>query len=141
LPLPLPVHRAPPVSGRLQGVGRRHRPVRFPSLTVSLGVGDEENVHVWRHLAATRGGGGPSVEYHFRRPVRFGGSMARSKLAVLLLVAALTAAACGSRASRAQKLEALRGAGSGGSIEAGGTGGGLDTGAAAGTTGGATGGA
>src|SRR5207247_3492373 len=68
-------------------------------LPVPMGVRYEENMHVWTHLAVTRGGRTAGVEYHFRRPVRFGGSMANPKLAVLLLVAALTAAACGSRAS------------------------------------------
>src|SRR5436190_19540850 len=90
---------------------------------------------------ATRGGSSAHVEYHFRRPVRFGGSMARSKLAVLLIVAALTAAACGSRTTTAQKLEALRGIGGGGSGLGAGEGTGIDTGpAGGGPSGGASGG-
>jgi ABC-type branched-subunit amino acid transport system substrate-binding protein len=73
-----------------------------------------------------------------------GDRILRHRAVVLALVALLTAAACGSRASNAQKLEALRGAASGGAQ---GGGGGTGTGDAAGAggqadlTGGAGGGA
>src|SRR2546426_16720 len=53
--------------------------------------------------------GGPAAKYHFRRPVRFGGSMQRSRLVVLGLVAALTVAACGSRTTHAANISILPG--------------------------------